>query len=124
MKTLIYIGGFYCLAFALFHLSFWKLFDWKNELPKLSGINRGVMQVLNLRLTYVFLFFAFVSLYFNGDLLTGVLGKTFLAAIGLFWLMRAIEQIIFWGLKSKTSIGFFFIFLVGALIYFVPLISD
>ena len=80
------------------------------------------MQVLNLRLTYVFLFFAFVSFYFNDELPASDLEKTVLAAIGLFWLVRAIEQIAFWGLKSKTSIGFFFVFLAGALIYFAPFI--
>ncbi len=118
MKALFYLGGFYCLAFAFFHLSFWKLFDWKTELPKLNPINQGVMQILNLRLTYVLLFFAFVSFYFNTDLLTSSLGKTLLVAIGLFWLMRAVEQLIFWGLKSKISTSFFFIFVVGAMFYF------
>ena len=121
MKTLIYIGGFYCLAFALFHLAFWKLFDWKRELPKLSSVNRGVMQVLNLRLTYVFLVIAFISFFFADDLLTTNLGNVILGAISLFALMRAIEQPIFWKF-DKISVAFFVIFLLGAGIFAVPLI--
>ncbi len=111
MKTLIIIGGFYCLAFAIFHLAFWKIFDWKTDLPKLNDTNRGVMQVLNLRLTYIFLAFAFISIFFNSDLLTTDVGKTILAMISLFWLMRAIEQPIFWQFSDRISIAFFVIFL-------------
>lgn len=29
IKTLIYIGGIYHVGFAIFHLLFWRLFDWK-----------------------------------------------------------------------------------------------
>lgn len=63
MNTLIIIGGIYCLAFAFFHLAFWRLFDWKSELPKLNSINRGVLQVLNIRLTYVFFVIAFFCFF-------------------------------------------------------------
>lgn len=109
------------MAFALFHLAFWKLFDWKRELPKLSSVNRGVMQVLNLRLTYVFLVIAFISFFFADDLLTTNLGNVILGAISLFALMRAIEQPIFWKF-DKISVAFFVIFLLGAGIFAVPLI--
>lgn len=120
MKILIYIGGFYCLAFAIFHLAFWKLFDWKCELPKLKPVNRGVLQVLNLRLTYVLLVVAFVSFFFADDLLNTNLGKVILGATSLFALMRAIEQAIFWEFEKIGAI-FFAIFLIGAGIYAAPL---
>ncbi len=120
MKTLIYIGGFYCLAFALFHLAFWKLFDWKTELPKLNSINRGVMQVLNLRLTYIFFVFAFLCFFFAEDLLETNLGNVILGAISLFALMRAVEQLIFWKIE-KIGAAFFVIFLLGAGIFAAPL---
>lgn len=120
MKTLIYIGGFYCLAFAIFHLAFWKLFDWKNELPKLKAVNRGVMQVLNLRLTYVFFVVAFLSFFFADDLISTKLGNVILASISIFAVMRAIEQLIFWKVE-KVGIVFFFILLIGAGIFAAPL---
>lgn len=119
MKSLIYIGAFYCLALAAFHLAFWKLFDWKHELPKLKPVNRGVLQVLNLRLTYVLLVVAFISFFFADDLLNTNLGKVILGATSLFALMRAIEQVIFWKFE-KTGAIFFVIFLVGAGIYAAP----
>ena len=121
MKTLIYIGGFYCIAFAVFHLAFWRLFDWRRELPKLKAVNRGVMQVLNLRLTYVFFVFAFLCFFLPQDLLTTRLGRVLLGAVSLFCLMRAIEQPVFWKF-DKISAAFFVVLLAGAVIFAVPLL--
>jgi hypothetical protein len=120
MKTLIIIGGVYCLAFALFHLAFWRLFNWKTELPKLNSINRGVLQVLNIRLTYVFFVVAFLCFFLTDELLQTNLGKFILGSISLFALMRAFEQLIFWKVE-KIGIAFFIIFLIGAGIFAVPL---
>ncbi|HMS42972.1 MAG TPA: hypothetical protein PKE69_22275 [Pyrinomonadaceae bacterium] len=122
MKILIHIGGIYCLTFAIFHLAFWKLFDWKNDLPKLKSVNRGVIQVLNLRLTYVFIVVAFISFFFADDLINTKLGNVILASISIFAFMRAIEQLIFWKIE-KIGIAFFFIFLIGAGIFAVPLFA-
>lgn len=122
MKTLIYIGGVYCLIFAIFHLAFWKLFDWKNELPKLNSINRGVMQVLNLRLTYVFIVVAFISFFFADDLISTKLGNVILASISIFALMRAIEELIFWKF-DKISAVLFVILLIGAGIFAIPIFA-
>lgn len=120
MKTLIVIGGFYCLAFAIFHLAFWRLFDWKNELPKLNSINRGVLQVLNLRLTYVFFVVAFLCFFLTDELAGTALGKVVLGATSLFAVMRAFEQLVFWKIE-KIGVVFFVIFMVGAGIFAVPI---
>ncbi len=109
------------MAFGLFHLAFWKLFDWKRELPKLNQVNRGVLQVLNLRLTYLFFVFSFISFFFADDLLTTNLGRVILGALSLFCLMRAIEQTIFWKF-DKIGAAFFVVFLLGAVIFAVPLV--
>jgi hypothetical protein len=120
MKTLIYIGGFYCAVFAVFHLAFWRLFDWKRELPKLNSVNRGVLQVLNLRLTYLFFVCAFLCFFWTEDLLATGLGRVVLGAMGLFCLMRAVEQVIFWK-WSRISAAFTVIFLLGAGLFAAPL---
>lgn len=121
MKTIVQIGGVYVLAFAVFHIAFWKLFDWKNELPKLKSVNRGIMQVLNIRLTYVFIVVGFISLFLTDELLTTTLGRVILGAVSLFALMRAIEQLIFWRIETRGLV-MFVVILVGAVIYGVPLI--
>lgn len=125
MKSLIFIGGFYHLAFFGFHLFFWKLFRWKEDLRSLSFINRNVMQILNLRLMWIFLVFAYVSFFHADELLKTALGKAFLISMALFWLMRAIEQFVFFGIfgAGKTaSAAFFIVFLCGAAIYVCPVL--
>ena len=89
-------------------------------MPKLKSVNRGVMQVLNLRLTYVFFVVAFLSFLFADDLISTKLGNVILASISIFAVMRAIEQLIFWKVE-KIGIVFFFIFLIGAGIFAAPL---
>ncbi len=120
MKSLIFIGGFYHLALFVFHLFFWKLFDWKRDLSSLKFINRGIIQILNLRLMWVFLVVAYISFVHADALLTTALGKAILISTAVFWLMRAVEQIVFFKLTNKISGAFFVVFLIGAAIYFSP----
>jgi len=56
MKQLLIAGSIYNLLFAIFHILFWKIFR-KTQLNKLDFLNRGIMQVLNLCLTFCFLIF-------------------------------------------------------------------
>ena len=120
MKFLIFIGGFFHLAFFVFHLFFWKLFDWKRDLSSLKPVNRGIIQVLNLRLMWIFLVFAYISFFHADALLTTALGNAILISIALAWLMRAVEQIVFFKLKSAVSAAFFVVFLFGACLYLSP----
>jgi hypothetical protein len=69
VKALIISGGLFGLGFFIFHIFFWKLFDWKKDLGSLTPINRGVMPVLNLCLMICFLIFAYVSLFHTEELL-------------------------------------------------------
>lgn len=62
-KILLYVGGSITLCFSLFHLAFWKLFNWQEELIKLDPENKGIMQMLNIVSVYTLLFGAFVSFY-------------------------------------------------------------
>jgi hypothetical protein len=116
-ENIVFIGGIYNLLFAFFHLMFWKLFGWKEDLAKLTFINRQVMQILNLCLTFVFLLFSYISFIHTSEMLTTSLGRILLLLISIFWLLRAIEQVFFFGLKNRGSIAFFVIFLLGTMIY-------
>lgn len=122
MAWLIQFGGIYCLILALFHLSFRTIFRWNVDLRTLSSLNRAVVPVLNLSLTFVFFIFAWLSLVHTDELLDTPLGHALLALISLFWLFRAMQQIIFFGLSHWLSWAFLFYFLGGALIYATPLL--
>lgn len=121
-KMWVIIGGVYNLAFAIFHMLFWKLFRWKKELPNLAPVNRAIIQVLNIRLIYVFIGFAYLSFFFTRELISSRLGREILMFISVFWIMRAGEQKIFFGLRDKVSVALFIFFICGGIIYLLPLI--
>ena len=124
MSTMfLFIGGIYNLAFLVFHVFFWNIFRWKADLKSLTDTNRYIMQILNLRLIYVFLVFAVVSFCFPENLLSTGFGKFFLISISLFWLGRAIEQVVFFGLKNGVSVALVVIFIIGGVIYLIPAVS-
>lgn len=58
-ETALLFGGIYNPGFAVFHLAFWRIFRWKEDLASLTRINWAIMQVLYLRLTFVFLVIAY-----------------------------------------------------------------
>ena len=118
---LLQIGGIYHLAFVVFHLFFWKLFRWKADLRSLTPINQAVMPILNLCLTFVFLGFAYLSLFYTEELLAEGLGRAVLGVICVFWVLRAIQQVVFFGLRKPRSAFLFVVFLGGVALYLVPL---
>ena len=123
-KLLLVLAGVFNLAFAVFHLGFWRIFRWRTELPRLSFANRGILQVLNLCLTYVFLMMGAACLLVADDLATSRLGRFVLGSFALFWALRAIYQPVFFGLKHPLSIGLFVAFLLGTAIHLLPLLGS
>jgi hypothetical protein len=109
-RAAVFAVGIYHLGFALFHLGFWKLLRWKEELARLGHVNRAVTQILNLCLTYFFFAFAVLAFVFPEGLSDAVL-----AILAGFWLLRAVEQVVFFRrLGAGTNVAFVALFLVGA----------
>ncbi len=113
-QSWIYAAAGYNLALAAFHLGFWRLFRWKDELAKLHPLNRGVMQVMNAMLIVLFLTVALVQVRFAPELTGTALGRTVLAGMAAFWVVRAILQPIFFPSPPAVKWGFCLIFLLGA----------
>ncbi|MCP4326584.1 MAG: hypothetical protein GY787_33095 [Alteromonadales bacterium] len=122
-ETLINIGGVYTVALIIFHLLFWRIFNWPETLEALSYINKSTMQVLNISITFIFFMFAYVSFVHTSELLNTKLGNSLLVLISCLWLFRAVQQVIFYKFKHKASIGLTVYFLIGALLYGVPVIT-
>jgi hypothetical protein len=111
----LYAAAAYNLAWAVFHLGFWRIFRWSEELPKLHAVNRGVMQVLNIMLTFVFLMLTALLVLHAGEVTGSRLGRSVLAGMMVFWILRAILQPIFWpALPKATNGAFVFLFVIGA----------
>lgn len=114
----------YSIAFAIFHMLFWRLFNWKKELEKLNFANRAIVQILNTRIIYFFLFVDFICFFYPDELLNSNLGKAFLAGISIFWLGRTIEQFVFLKVKNKYAHFLTLIFIVGTILFALPLVWD
>ena len=120
MKRLVQIGGVINLLFAAFHLSFWKLFNWQQSLAVLSAEDRAVMQVLNIHTAYVLVIFTILSFVFSNEMNTSKLGRTIGMSIAGFWILRAVNQAVFWGMLSVGSWIAIVVCLGIAALYIIP----
>ena len=121
-ENILLIGGIYHIGFVVFHILFWKIFNWDVSLRKLNSIDKSTFQVLNISLTLVFVIFAYISINFSNELVSTNLGKSLLLLISLFWFARAIQQIYFYRLKNRLSLLMFVICILGGLLYIYPIL--
>lgn len=111
----VYAAAGYNVALAVFHLGFWLIFRWREDLPKLHPVNRGVMQVMNIMLIFVFLVLAGLQMLLPAEMSASALGRLLMAGLTAFWLLRAILQPIFWSkMPGATNAAFISLFMLGA----------
>ena len=122
-ETLIIAGGIYTVALIIFHVLFWRIFKWPETLMTLDYVNKATIQVLNISITFIFFIITYISFAHTDELLNTQLGRALLVLISGLWLFRAAQQVVFYKLKHKASIGLTFYFLIGALLYGVPTIT-
>ena len=118
-SVFVYLTGVYSLLIDVFYISFWKLkfFNWAEEPPKLSRLNSGVVQLMNLALIVIMFIMAFISFFHARELLGSSLGKTILIGFALVWFLRFIEHFVFYGARG---IPFPLIFPAALLLNLVP----
>lgn len=122
-EQLTLAGAVFNAAFGVFHLGFWKLFRWSDELLRLGAVNRGVMQVLNLMLAYVFFAVATAQWCLAPAWTTTPLGRVGTGIVAGFWLLRALLQPFFWP-RVPASWAMFGLFLLGAAFHALALTTD
>lgn len=122
-EALVIAGGIYTVALVIFHVLFWRIFNWPETLLTLNSVNKVTMQVLNISITFIFFIFAYISLAHTHDLLNTSLGRTMLLSISVLWLFRAAQQVVFYKLKHMASIGLTLYFLLGTFLYGLPVIT-
>ncbi len=121
-EALIIAGGIFTVVLIIFHLLFWRIFKWPKTLRLLDSVNKATMQVLNVSITFLFFIIAYISFAHTNELLSTQLGNTLLVLISGLWLFRAVQQVVFYKLKQKASVGLTFYFLIGAVLYGLPVI--
>ena len=113
----------YSISFEIFHVFFWKLFNWKTELAKLNFANKAIVQILNCRIIYLFLFVGFICFFYPDELLGTGLGKTFLGGMSLFWLGRTVEQFVFFRRRNKYVNMLTAVFIIGTILFALPVLN-
>jgi hypothetical protein len=111
----VYAAAGFNVALAAFHLGFWRLCRWQEELPKLHPANRGVMQVMNIMLLALLLLLGGLQLLLPSEMATSTLGRLLMTGLALCWILRAILQPLFWrSMSTAANAAFVGLFLLGA----------
>ena len=118
---LVQLCGLHSFFFALFHLGFWKLFDWKRDLQRTSVATRAITQILNLRLIYFFAGIGALCFAFTQELHSTALGRALLLFMSLFWVGRTIEQFVFLRVNKPLVHVLTALFVIGAVLFALPL---
>ena len=116
-------AGAFDLAIAALHLGFWRLFRWKEQLPRMAKVNGAVMQALNLVLTAVLAGLGALCLVHAGTLAGSALGRQLLGGVAALWLFRAVLQPWLFGLRHPVSAAFVPVFVIGAALHAAPLLG-
>lgn len=102
-KTLLYAGGAFNFMLALFHLSFWKTQNWAEELPRLSADNAAIMQVANIVMVYVLLYFSVMSFVIARRVKMDGTAKSILLCIAGFYALRLLAGYPFFGFDMMEA---------------------
>lgn len=121
-RTIMALCGLHSAGFAVFHLAFWRLFDWPADLARCSTATRAITQILNLRLTYVFAGIALLCFALPGEVVGTRLGRAMLGGMSLFWLGRTIEQFVFLRVGHPLVHATTALFVAGIALFAWPLL--
>jgi hypothetical protein len=97
------IIGILLISLALLHVYFPKYFSWKQDLDKLTLINRQIMYVHSFFIAFAVFLVGLLCITSASELIETTLGKRISLGIGIFWGARLIIQ--FFGYSSKLWKG-------------------
>jgi hypothetical protein len=103
MEIHFQIIGFLFIVLALSHFIFPRYFNWKQELAKLSLVNRQIMVVHSFFIALMVLLIGLLCLTSAHELITTPLGKRISLGLGIFWSARLLIQFV--GYSSKLWKG-------------------
>ncbi|WP_101924903.1 MULTISPECIES: hypothetical protein [Luteimonas] len=114
---LIVACGVHSAAFALFHLAFWRLFDWPRSLAATTRPNRAIVQIANAQLVWVFGAVALLCFVMPAELAATRLGQVVLAGMAGFWWLRLVLQFVWLRVHHPRVHMLSAAFLVGAMLF-------
>jgi hypothetical protein len=120
-KILLRTGGAINLLFVLFHLGMVQPIG--AALASLSPDIRATVSTLNVQMAFALLIFGYLALFRWRDLLTTRLGHVIAIAISLFWFLRAINQLVFYGL-TPAGVPLISLCVAFGLLHLIPVLRE
>ncbi|WP_337244238.1 hypothetical protein [Luteimonas sp. gir] len=115
--ALLIACGVHSLAFALFHVAFWRLFGWPRTVQTTTVANRAILQIANAQLVLVFAGVAWLCLAMPSALASTPLGHAVLAGMAAFWWLRLTLQFVWLRVHHPLVHVLSALFLLGALMF-------
>lgn len=120
--TLLYLCGFYNIVLVVFHIGFWKIFNWKKTLVQGTKANAIATQIMNIQLIYLFFFMAILFFVFPNKLLHSEIGNFMLLGYAGLWIILFIQQFIFLKMKGAFVTKLTLVFFIGAILHILPIL--
>ena len=103
MELQLKIVGWGLMALALVHVIFPRYFKWKEEMPKISLINRELLYVHTFFIAVLVFLMGLFCLTSSSDIVHTSLGKRIALGFAIFWSLRLLVQ--FFGYSSELWKG-------------------
>lgn len=92
METQLKLIGILLMLLALVHVIFPRYFNWKEELSRLSLINKEMMEVHTFFLAVTVFGMGLLCLTASTEIMTTSLGKKIALGFAIFWSLRLVFQ--------------------------------
>jgi hypothetical protein len=86
------ITGVLLIALGLFHVFFYKYFNWKQECSSLSMINRQMFYVHTFFISLTLFLMGLLCLLSTANLVNTDFGRQISLGLGIFWMIRLVFQ--------------------------------
>ncbi len=92
MKPQVEFIGLSFMLLSLVHLVFPRYFKWADELPKLSLVNKQLMEVHTFFIALMVMLNGLLCFFYAEELISSYLGKAICLGLAVFWSVRAVFQ--------------------------------
>lgn len=109
-QALVTAAALFDLGLAVFHIAFWRLFNWPGSLAASGRLNASVTQVMNIMLIYSFGMLGIILLW-----LGAAAPSALLLVVSGFGILRIALQPVYFGLGHPASKLLTLVFIVATL---------
>jgi hypothetical protein len=113
--TFAIAAGVIDLGFAVFHMLFWRLFGWPQQLNGSGPVNAAITQTMNVMLIYLFAAYGLGLIYFA--LHPSSFAAAFAAAGAGALVLRTILQAVYFPMRDRRSLVITPVFVIAALLH-------